>query len=603
MGLFNRLFSKSDDDADHAVRPYKVTYLGKLLGTFTLPVGEHMENPEAQMRRVVTLPFKADMGDEYYLYWVEPDPDGGFRTIHWQPDSPAQEKEAERFYITAHGLRADGTVDSTKQPELAPRGGDENRLIRAARDNRDSAEPYLAYAAWLNAKGDPFGEFIRLSIQIEKLPEDDDNRDRLEDRREDLLEKHGPKWVRSLTELGLFPGESWENEDDFDPGWWAGDRGVIEELEIPAETLVFRADPARLFHAAPFLHGLSVSDTALTVADFTDIPQTEQLENLNLAVGAGTEDDYRRFAESPHFGGLRGLTLSGYGFGPAVAAILAQASWLPGMRELDIGANAVGDDGATAFAASANLANLTALNLSANELTDRGLQALAAAPHLARLKILYLYHNAFTAEGLRALHKAAFAPTLNVLDIAGCCLNAAAVMALAAGAFPALTTLGISRNPAVGDAGVLALIAALFFRQMEVFAANDCDIGNAVAESLRVAPPGPLRVLELSDNHLDDAGIAALMRSPSLATVTRLNLARNSFGAAGVRALAEADLPALEELDLTGVKLGKEGTLALVKSRRLKNLTDLDISESAVGLRGREMIVERFGDDVVTFYN
>ena len=64
-----------------------------------------------------------------------------------------------------------------------------------------------------------------------------------------------------------------------------------------------------------------------------------------------------------------------------------------------------------------------------------------------------------------------------------------------------------------------------------------------------------LRLLNLKDNQIGDAGVAALAEAADkLPQLKTLFLSRNQIGDAGVAALAEAagKLPQLEELDLEG---------------------------------------------------
>jgi uncharacterized protein (TIGR02996 family) len=594
MGRFD------NDRSDRRVRRYKVTCYGEDLGAFLLPIGEHLENPEALLRPIVTRPYKDGSGEDATYFWAEVDPAGGFFTVYWRPQTAAQADEAERFYRSARGLRPDGSVDPERQPPLAARSAEEMRLVRAVRAAPDAEQPYLDYADWLDRRSDPYAEYIRLSLRMEPLAEDDEFRERLEDRRDDLVERHGAKWVRGLTDLGLFPGSGDREPDDFDPDWWFGDKGVIERIPVPGGTFVFRTNPARLFAAAPFLRNLTVSDPFVSVADVAAVPQMAQIEWLFLVSGTGTGDDFRRFADTPHFAGLRWLTVYGYGIGPDVAGVLAGARWMAQLRGLCLDANPLGDDGAGALAESPQCANLEELELNGTGLTDRGLIGLCRSPHLARVHTLELANNAFSAEGMQALGSATFGPRLHYLDLPHCGFDGSALEALAGGTFPALRVLDVSGH-AVGDDALRALVAAPFFRALEVFWADDCGLGTGIVEAIAGLGFIGLEDLSLSDNRLGPRAAAVLVRSKAATRLQILHLARNPLGTAGVLELAGADLPRLRHLDLLGIRLGKEEVLALVKAPWRKQLTQLDLSEDCVGERGAELLIERFGEDVVTF--
>ncbi|QJW93749.1 TIGR02996 domain-containing protein [Frigoriglobus tundricola] len=579
------------------LRLYKVTYFGETLGAFELPVGEHMDDPDALPRPVLTKPYKVE-GDEAVYFWVEADPDGGFLTVYWRPNSLPERKEAARFFAVANGLKSDGSIDHEKQPPIAARSTEEVALIRGVLSNPNDEQPYLDYADWLARKGDPYAEYIRLSLRMEPLDEADGARAELEDELFDLAEKYGAKWVRGLTELGLFPGADWQNEDEFDPQWWFGTKGVIDTLEIESGTAVFRTSPARLFVAAPFLRRLTLGGPEVTPAQLATIPQMRQIDWLYLECGPGTLEDFIAFAASPHFDGLRHLTVYGSGIDAGVAGVLAGARWMPNLRELSLTRNEVGDDGAEALAGSAYCANLEDLELDGNGLTDRGLIALCGSAHLAQLKALGLGDGAFTAAGIRALRTAPFAPGLRDLDLTRCGLDAPAFAELAAAPLPALKVLDVNGNRA-GGAALAALTGAPFFRALEVFGAEDCDLGNEIVAGLARAGLFELTDLALGDNRIDAAGVAALMRSKAAATLRALRLPRNPLGTDGVIELAGSALPHLRVLDLQGVRLGKEAVLALVKAPWRKQLTRLDISEDCVGDRALEVITDRFGENVV----
>ena len=604
MGLFKWLVIKAAGAfgllPHQRVRRYKVTLFGEALGTFTLPIGDHMTDPQALVRPVLTRPFRIDFGEDTFYYWAEPNPAGGFKTVEFHPPSAELRDEAARFYTVANGRNADGTSNPARQSPLSARTVEETRLIRAILADRNSEQPYTDYAAWLVAKGDTSGDFIRLTLDIEKLVEGDKERERLEERREKLVQKHGPRWVLPLANVGIYTGVYMGGYDGYYPTIFHGKRGVIEELDIDRDAHVFPASAPRLFYGAPFLRKLTISHNTLTVAEFATIPQFAQLESLSLSVARGTEDDARRFAESPHLGALRELGLSGCNLGPEAVGHLVRAAWLAGVHALDLGSNALGDDGAEALAESPQVANLTTLDLRYNELTDRGLIALCQSPDLAKLTVLRVESNAFTAEGIRALVAAPFARNLTSLNLSSTQLDTAAFAALATGAFPALKTLDVSFCTATDDA-VRAVVAAPFFHTLEVFRANSTGAGDATAGALAAHGFVPLCELELANNALSDPGVEILVRSKAATKLTKLNLNENPFGLAGTKALADTDLPRLEHLDLCRVPVTPAGAKALAASPHFKGLKKFWISEEHTGLAGREALLKRFTDDVMMF--
>jgi hypothetical protein len=260
----------------------------------------------------------------------------------------------------------------------------------------------------------------------------------------------------------------------------------------------------------------------------------------------------------------------------------------------------MGDDGAEAWAASPHVANLTHADLGGNDFTDRGLIALSRSPHLAKLTALSVGGSAYGEAGVKALTAAPFAPVLAALDLSDSGLDSGAVNALASGSFPAFKSLDLGGN-AFGAEGWQTLAAAPWFARLERFGAGGCGLGDAGAHALASRGPLALRELDLRGNEITDAGVIALARSGAFGKLTALRLGHNPFELSGVSALAAADLPALEELDLSRVRVGRAGALALAASPHLKKLRRLVVTDEFVGVVGRVALVGRFTERVVSW--
>lgn len=143
------------------------------------------------------------------------------------------------------------------------------------------------------------------------------------------------------------------------------------------------------------------------------------------------------------------------------------------------------------------------------------------------------------------------------------------------------------------------MVAAPFFRTLEVFLANGTGAGTATA----FAAHGflSLRELELAYNALSDAAVGALARSKAVTKLTRLNLNDNPFGPAGTEALAGADVPQLEHLDLCRVACGRRARGRWPRRRTSRATRSSGISEDRTGAAGREALRKRFTDDVMMF--
>src|SRR5687767_3150286 len=79
-------------------RRYRVTLFGESLGTYLLPRGHHMADPSAEVRPVLTRPFRSSVVEDFYIRWLEPKPDGGAIMIEWVPQTPEETEAAKRFF-------------------------------------------------------------------------------------------------------------------------------------------------------------------------------------------------------------------------------------------------------------------------------------------------------------------------------------------------------------------------------------------------------------------------------------------------------------------------------------------------------------------------
>ncbi|MBM3979807.1 MAG: hypothetical protein FJ304_05905 [Planctomycetes bacterium] len=597
-------------------RRYRVTLFGESLGTYLMPRGHHLANPNGENRPVLTRPFKSSpVLEQFYLYWVEQKADGAAIMVHWVPETPDETESAHRFFNGAHGLRADGTPDPAKQQPLPARTSEELRLIAAVRADPDAEQPYLDYAKFLSAKRDTYGEYLRMTCEVVKLPEGSPQREKLEEKRFEYAQKHGARWTVGLTDLNFFPGFSFaQPENAFYAENFFSKKGVIEEIDLHCEANVFPHNTARFFHAAPFLRRLSINNLDITVADVGAVPQMAQIESLNLMIGGGTADDFRRFAASENLGGLRTLAISYSPAEPDGIAHLADAKWLLQLNSLTLPCGSLSDDGIEAFADSPNIANLRVLIGAMRNLTDRGAGALCRTPHAARLTTYYLDRCPITSAALSALATATFAPRLERIGLSSCPFDVAGARALAGGAFPALQSLSVSggewydqygevhRVPPYGDEVLAPLLAAPWFPALTHLDLSSTGATDVTARALAARGCCAVRGLSLHGNQLTDAGVSALMGSKYVTKLTQLSLASNPFGTAGAKAVADAPMTDLEDLNLSDVKIGPAGAKALAASPHLKKLKKLSVSEEHVGLAGREALMKRFGNEVVTCY-
>src|SRR6266511_6221714 len=111
----------------------------------------------------------------------------------------------------------------------------EDAFLQAVLDEPDDDAPRLIYADWLEERGDPRGEFIRVQCALARLPPDDPRRPELRAREQALLAEHRDAWLAPIRELADGDGKF--------------HRGFVEQVTLDARAFLDRAE--KLFARAP----------------------------------------------------------------------------------------------------------------------------------------------------------------------------------------------------------------------------------------------------------------------------------------------------------------------------------------------------------------
>ena len=216
----------------------------------------------------------------------------------------------------------------------------------------------------------------------------------------------------------------------------------------------------------------------------------------------------------------------------------------------------------------------------------------AALRRMPALRALELRHFELSAEAAAALFRASSAeavPQLRALIVRGAELTPDAARMIAATGWP-LEELDLGCNN-LGAAGLAVLAAAptVALRRLKL-----AGCGLDAAALLAVAnAPWPLEELDLSYNDFSSAAagptLAALSR---LASLRRLDVSHCHLSAAGFKALVEATWPALTFLDAAVAKVALSGPHALGAAAfaDLPALEELDLSFVRVGEAGAALL-------------
>src|SRR5262249_16867267 len=274
--------------------------------------------------------------------------------------------------------------------------------------NIDDDTPRLAYADWLMEEGhDDRAEFIRVQVELARLPSWEAERVRLRLREQELLKKHGEAW---LAELPAVEGAKWEGFR----------RGIVAEVSF-ANFESMRANAAACRAVAP-VEAVTVRWPRQREAK-EQVPPIAELRELTLTGRPGRMDVVAWLAGSPQLSTLRILTARGL-WAEGLARLVASAH-LARLKVLRMPSNNLGNAGIRAMIRAAALTALEELDLSGQGVSERynddpivrlpGMESLAGWKGLATVRSLSLSGNEMGRAGLRTLLRSKNAAGLNEL--------------------------------------------------------------------------------------------------------------------------------------------------------------------------------------------
>jgi uncharacterized protein (TIGR02996 family) len=238
-------------------------------------------------------------------------------------------------------------------------------FLRTIGDNPDDDGPRHVFADWLEERGDPYGEFIRLQCERNRLADTDRaGRQQLTSRLDELSEQHEKIWRQALPRL---PGVA----------WGPFHRGLVESIRIDTAERFLR-HASSIFAVAP-----------VRLVDFTalDAPGSSLL------------------SRSEYLSKLTALKSHGIPIGDDGLVALVNSAYIAGLRRLFVGGNGLTDEAARAIARSCHLGKLITLFLNRNRIGDLGARALAESKQLPSVMEVFLAANdirAAAAASVRA---------------------------------------------------------------------------------------------------------------------------------------------------------------------------------------------------------
>jgi uncharacterized protein (TIGR02996 family) len=380
---------------------------------------------------------------------------------------------------------------------------EELAFIERIREQPDDDGPRLIFADWLDERGDPRGEFIRVQCALARLPDGDARRSNLELAEHQLLESHQAAWTAPLAGLASD---------------WTYRRGFIDSLSVTAVAFLERG--GEIFRLGP-------------------VRRIRFVDSGHCFV---------KLVESPFLGKVREIDLCGSFLGNNGVSLLSRAKQLSRLELLHLGFNDLSDPALKALADMPHLANLSELYLDDNrQIGPPGLRAIADSPYLGNLRRLDLGGNNLTETALKVLINGDALKKLDALTLAGNQIGDGGAESLARSELldrmiARNSVLDLSRNN-IGPLGARALAES---PRLEPLFALKLDINVLGDQGLTSLAQSPylrnLRRLELQENRITDVGVMALARSRLVETLDFIDLTGNFITTESVQTLREAGI-------------------------------------------------------------
>jgi uncharacterized protein (TIGR02996 family) len=473
-------------------------------------------------------------------------------------------------------------------------------LLRACWDNPEDDNARLIYADWLKTSGDEDqAEFIRLSVQREKLWEGHPDLLLTQERYDELLlnkEKwlaHLPAPVRAYTQF---------------------ERGLPTKFFIRKSMLKKNAKELLLATAIHSLHfrrgslplaellktnvlanvrGLNVEETYSEEEDLRAILQSDQLKELrrlDLTTDIDNESLLCEVLQQPGLSNLQHLNCNN-SKGVIVQA-LSKAKCKFRLRSLRL-PRGKGFSYLPVLCSLAALLQLEHLSLPADSPADADLRVFAQS-HL-RKKLITLDASWWINHrvSLKTLVTAGAWPLLENLNLFYAIIAPSELACLSDSSFPSLRKLSLAYGTS-NDASIASL-SSVNLPHLRWLALDRLAITDRALDALvRSSWLKQLRWLSLESNKtLTAQGLSRMFQRVSFPDLQYLNLNFVPLADEGVEALAKGNpMPSLRELDLGTCEITEQGAIALANSTCFPQLRRLSLTNNSIKQKGVEALCD-----------
>lgn len=263
---------------------------------------------------------------------------------------------------------------------------EERAFLRRILEHPTADGPRLIYADWLDERGDPRGEFIRVQCALASLPPDDPHRESLLAQEHALSEAHRAAWTSNLPE--------WVQGCTFS-------RGFVEAVTVVTEG--FLKEGSTVFELTP-IRRVRLNEAHDRIAEVAQSPLLSRIRELDLCNNYLGNGGPNILARSPYLGNLESLDLSFNDLTNRGIEALGSLRALRNLKRLHLNDNSrISTPGIRQLADSQNFANLRALDLSGNDLNESSIRTLINGSSLKKLVELRLSGNRLSDGGVQAL--------------------------------------------------------------------------------------------------------------------------------------------------------------------------------------------------------
>jgi len=248
----------------------------------------------------------------------------------------------------------------------------------------------------------------------------------------------------------------------------------------------------------------------------------------------------------------------------------------PNLRELQLSGVGLTGEGFRTLSKQKIARNLTRLDVSRSQITVFGL--IGAINNFINLRSLNIAFSLIGGVGLNILAQAPFAGNLTELNIG---MNSLADTSIQAniGAFTSLRSLNIESNY-IGSAGLAIIAGTPFAGNLAEF---NVRLNRITSQDMKANIPAftSLTSLDIGANNIQDEGLEAIAQAPCAPHLIELNVGMTGITTEGVQANIAA-FTSLTSLNIGNNWIGDAGLAALAQAPFARNLTKLNIAETGI---------------------